>query len=136
MFIKYVAQDNFGNVGQKIPFVQGESRTITVWLRNENGTPFVYTGTLEELFLKIYANISVGSIAKKFSLEQVTPIEVSGPIAGIIGFEFSLLPADTVKMAANNSGLAMSAFFTDDAANVLELDFQALFDVGIPAVQV
>jgi hypothetical protein len=37
-------------------------------------------------------------------------------------------------MAANNSGLPMTATITDSGSNVLELDFSSLFNVTVPVV--
>jgi hypothetical protein len=120
-----------------LPLIQGESRTISVLLFNTDGSPFLYTGTLSELLVKVYASVSAASIQKKFSLSQVTPIyqRLGTTNQGIMGFQFALSAADTATIAANNAGLPMTAVFTDNAGDVFETDFITAFTVSVPVVQ-
>jgi hypothetical protein len=135
MQLNYIAKDDKGNVGQQIPLTQGESRNISIFLFNSDGTPFTYSGTISELLLKIFSTINQASIQKKYSLSQVTPItESGGASSNLIGFSFNLAAADTGSMAPNNSGLPMTATVTDSGGNTFELDFISLFNVTVPVV--
>jgi hypothetical protein len=136
MQISAIIKDNEGNVGN-IPLVWGESRVINAYLINPDGTPFVYTGTPSEILVKIFSNINQTSIKKKLSLSQVSLFSVSGIQTGVIGIQFTLLASETPNMAANNSGLPMSIAFTDseNPANVLEIDFESVFNVSQPRIQ-
>lgn len=135
MKLAYIVKDDKGNVGQSIPLTKGESRIITVFLFDSNGVPFSYSGTITEIDLKIFSTISVASIRKKLSLSEVTAITQAGPqTSNLIGFQFSLSAANTNAMAANNSGLPMTATITDSGTNVLELDFLEIFKVTDPVV--
>lgn len=136
MQMNYLAYDDQGNVGQSIPFIQGETRLITVLLFNPDGTPFIYPGgTPSELLLKIFSQINAPSIQKTLSGSLVTLATASGALTGVFGFQFKLAAADTALMAANNSGLPMAAIFTDSSANKLEIDFSGIFNVSVPVVQ-
>lgn len=133
MTFNYVLQDNQGNVGQSIPLIQGESRTITAWLSGSNGAP-IPVASLSEIVVKVFSQINQASIVKKLSLSQVTQIQLSG-ISGynLAGFQFTLSAADTASMAANNSGLPMKAVVTV-GTDTLEFDFAAAFNVSTPVV--
>lgn len=135
----YALHDDQGNGGQKISLTQGESRTISVYLFEPDGSPVIYTATLTELLVKIYTSVSLASIQKKFSTSQVTPLYLrpgaTGTNTGIIGFQFQLAAADTAQIAANNPGVPMTATFTDSGGNVLEYDFLAAFSATLPVVQ-
>lgn len=133
MNLNYILKDDKGNVGQSIPLIQGESRIITCFLFNPDGSPFVYTPTMTNIALKIFSQINQSSIQKNYtdSPSKVTPITCSGGAVGIIGFQFTLTAADTALMAPNNAGLPMTAKFTDNASpgNIFEVDFIAAFNV-------
>ncbi len=134
MQVAYVVQDDKGNVGQSIPFTQGETRLVTLWLFLANGLPFVIPGTISTAVLKIFSGVNQASIQKTLAGATVTLTAVSGSKAGTIGFQFPLTAADTASMAANNSGLPMIATLTDSGGLVYEFDFVSLFNVGVPAV--
>jgi hypothetical protein len=135
MTVNYVVTDNQGNAGQTIPLTQGESRLINLFLFNSNGTPFVIPGTISTIVLKIFSTINGASIQKTLAGTTVAAITTAAGIkAGLMGFSFSLLAADTTSMAANNSGLPMTATVTDTSANITELDFISMFNVVPPAV--
>lgn len=131
---KYLLKDNLGNVGKSVSIVQGESRDVTLFLFNDDGTPLVYTPTPTEILVKIYSTINQASIQYKQSLAKVVAV-ASTQLGGIIGLKFTLAAADSQGMAPNNSGLPMSAIFTDGSGNVLELDFQSAFNVSAPLIQ-
>ncbi len=136
MKLNYIVKDDSGNVGQTLPITQGETRVVSVFLFNPDGTPLDYSATITEIFVKVYSNVSAASIHKKLSLSEVTAITKGGPLASnLIGFQFALAAADTGIMAANNSGLPMIATITDSGGKILELDFIAVFNVSLPAVQ-
>ena len=139
MDVNYVIEDEKGNVIQStsapqgaLPVQQGETKSFSVFLYNENGTPFVMP-TVTELALEIFSMIGHASITKKFSLSQVTLI-ASATLGGDIGFKFSLTGADTGNMAVNNAGLGMSMAWTDGSANVSNQDFAGIFSVTAPLV--
>lgn len=134
MQLAYVLKDNQGHSGQTLPLTQGETRTVTCFLFNADGTPYAWQGTLSELVVKCYANVSAPSIQKKYSLSQVTPVTASGGLAGIIGFQFTLAAVDTTSMTPNSTGLPMTATLTDASGNVTELDFLQAFNVVQAAV--
>lgn len=135
MTVNYVATDNQWNSGQTIPLTQGESRTINVFFENANGSPFVIPGTISAIVLKIFSTINAASIQKTLAGATVSAITLDGAIkSGMIGLQFTLLAADTSSMAANNSGLPMTATITDSLGNITELDFISLFNVSLPVV--
>lgn len=135
MKIAYIAKDELGLAGKTISFTQGETKTISVFLFNPDGSPFTYSGTVTELALKIFSSINAASISKKLSLSTVTLINSAGAfVSTLTGFQFSLNSADTTSMAVNNSGLPMVANVTDSDGNILEIDFIALFNVTGPVV--
>lgn len=129
----YVVNDDRKNAGQQIPITRGETKVVTMTLFNPDGTLFVYTAVLAEILVKVFSNISQASIQKRLSLAAVTPLTCAA-LGGMIGFQFTLLPADTNMMAANNSSLPMLAVITDVGGNVTELNFLAVFSVDTPAV--
>jgi hypothetical protein len=134
MIVPYVVKDNFGNAGQTISFCQGEVRTVTMFLFSSQGIPLVIPGTISTIVLKIFSTGNNASIQKTLAATQVTAITQAGVNPGLIGFQFALAAADTLSMAANNSGLPMIATFIDSAGNVTQIDFQAVFNVEAPTV--
>lgn len=134
MKLNYIVKDNQGNAGQTIAITQGESRVISVFLFNNDGSPYVFSGAVSELLVKAFSAINQSSIQKKLSLSEVTLINLTGGFSGMTGFQFVLSSANTTSMAANNSGLPMIATITDNDSNVLELDFISIFNVTAPVV--
>ena len=134
MTSQYVLKDNEGNSGQSLPITNGESRIVNVYLLNADGSPRIITGTISEVFVKIFSTINAQSIHKKLSLETVSLINIAGAVSGMIGFQFSLLTSDTTAMAANNAGRPMIATVTDSDGNVSEFDFASVFNVTPPVV--
>ena len=135
MQLNYIVKDNEGNAGQNIMLTRGETKTVSVFLFNKDGSPFVFPATVTELLVKVFSNISQMSIQKTFTGALVTLFECAAlGGAGLFGFQFTLLPADTNQMAANAAPLPMTATITDSSGNVTELDFLAVFEVEVPAV--
>jgi len=131
----YIVKDDKGNYGQTIPLTKGESRLISVYLFNPDGTPFDYSATIVEILVKVFSNINQTSIQKRLTTLGVAAITKAGASASnFIGFQFALSATDTGNMAANNSGLPMTVTVTDSSGNVLELDFISIFNVTPPVV--
>jgi len=132
MNLKFIIKDEKGVVGPAIPLTQGESKTLSVFWFNEDGSPYV-APSITALLVKIYSSINQGSIQKSLAGSTVTLLQCT-QLGGYIGFQFSLLATDTPNMTANNSGLPVSFFITDASSNVTEGDILNAFDVSIPAV--
>ena len=130
----YVLKDSSGNSGQSIPLTQGESRTVTVFLQNNDGTPRVIPGTISTAVVKIFSTINAASIQKSLAASTLTLATLAGITGGTIGFQFTLSGSDTTSMAANNSGLPMIATLTDSSGNIYEFDFVSVFSVVPPVV--
>lgn len=130
MNLDYIAKDDRGNVGQTLPLIRGESRTVSIYLFNPDGTPFDYSQTISTIAAKIFSAPNVAAITK-------TPTALSkagASTSGLIGIQFSLTGTDTNSMAANSVGLPMSMKITDSLGGVLEVDFATLFTVTDPVV--
>lgn len=132
--MKYLLQDNLGNVGQVLPLIVGESRQITVYLFEDNGLPFSLSDVPTEVLVKVFSNINQASIKKKLSTSDVALISQAGAVtSNLIGLQFTLATTDTALMAPNNNGLPMS--ITINGSKVTELDIAAAFSVAVPLIQ-
>lgn len=140
MIANYLIRDNLGNIASSedtstIPITQGEGRTITVYLFNTDGTPLMFTGTVSTFVAKIFSQIAQASIQKTLAASTLAVISKAGAVtSNVIGFQFTLQPADTSSMAPNNAGLPMTATIVDTSGNTLELDFPSVFEVTVPVV--
>lgn len=131
---KFVLQDNFGNSGQYINLTQGESRTIKVFLRNADDTPFVFTSDVSTVVAEIYTSVSSGPIEKTLAGTDITLLTSTDP-AGCQGFEFIIADTETNNMANNSgAGLPMSITVTTDDGIITTLNFPGAFVVDAPLV--
>ncbi len=130
--MKYIIQDEKNISGQTVSLIQGETKTIKVFLFNDDGSPHFVSGTISELLVKVLASINGPSIQKLFSASQITLI--SDSVLGLFGFQFVLASADTTSMAGNNSGLPMVANITTSTGQKIDFNFQSAFQVEVPAV--
>ena len=128
----YILQDEQNISGQTISLIQGDTKTIKCFLFNEDGSPRFILGTITELLVKVLASINGPSIQKRYSTSQVTLIK--DDTLGLFGFEFTLSSADTLSMAANNSGLPLTAEITLSTGATIGINIQSGFDVQLPVV--
>lgn len=139
----YAAIDDKGNVAQNIlntlalalPLTQGETKMVTIHLMQANGLPYLIPGTISTAVAKIFSSINGSSISKSLAASTLTLVTTTiNSVVYTTGFRFQLLAADTLSMAANNSGLPMICTLVDSTANTFEFDFQSMFNVSVPAV--
>jgi hypothetical protein len=131
---KYLIQDDQGNSGTYVPCTQGETKNLSLYLRNRDDSPLLISEDITEIVAKIYTGVSTSAIQKKLSTETLTKITQDSP-SGCIGFEFSLSPSDTTSIVANSSGIPMLITVTLANGDVIEYNFLETLLVDVPVVQ-
>lgn len=133
MVLKYVLKDDKGHSGQSLPITQGQTSSISLFLFNDDGTPYVWSGSLGSVLAKIFSGISQAPIMKSVALSSLTEI-TSSQLSGAFGVQFVLSATDTQSMAANNNGVPMTLTFTDSGGAVTEIDIPQAFSVSAPLI--
>jgi hypothetical protein len=129
----YIVKDDRGLSGQSVSLTSGETKGISFFLFNADGSPLFISGTISDILVKIYTSPNAASIHKLLSMSQVTKIADS--VLGMFGFAFTLAAADTLLMASNNAGLPVRVTLTMSDGSSIELDFLSIFNVLVPSVQ-
>lgn len=130
--VLFALKDENGVGGKVISLTQGETKSVQAFMYNADGTPLFVSGTISEILVKVFSQINQAAIQKTLGMSQVT--KISDSTLGCFGFSFVLAAADTASMAANNSGLPMSATFTMSDGSIKEYEFQGAFDVSTPVL--
>lgn len=131
--MSYLLFDDQGNAGKTLPVNQGETKVVTVLPLLPNGAPLVIADPQTTIVAKIFSQINQSAIMKTLAASTLTPV-TSDELGGVIGYQFTLLPADTLNMAGNNSGLPMSITATDSGGKVTLLEIPAAFSVSVPVL--
>lgn len=131
--IKAIIQDELGNVSPSLPFRQGESKTLKIFLVDQNGVPqVIQSADAAEIVFKIFIATGQSNLVKKLSLSQLTALTGLG---GTIGIQVALSPTDTPQLPVSATVNA-SLTFEDSATptSVIEVDIPSAFSITAPIV--